>query len=78
MILFLSFTIFSCAKKSSDDSSSTSAIDTNTWYRLTNKYISTEKALDTYADTHVPFMSATAGDYSGQYWEFTAIETITN
>ena len=52
------------------------AVDNNTWYRLTNSHIGTSKALDTYADTHVPFMSETAGDYSGQYWKFTAIETI--
>ena len=42
--------------------------------RLTNKYIGTSKALDTYATTHGLHMSETSQDYSGQYWKLTQIE----
>ena len=41
------------------DFSSSTTIDTNTWYRLTNKYIGTSKALDT-SSNNSTYMSATA------------------
>ena len=49
----------------------TDQIDTNQWYRLTNSFLGEDYALDTYGDTHEPFMGD-SGNYSGQYWKFTS------
>ena len=58
-----------------NDTSNTSScfVENNTWYRLTNRYIGTSKALDTYSDTHGLHMSSTINNYSGQYWNFTPL-----
>ena len=44
------------------------------YYRLSNKYLGTSKALDTYANTHGLHMSDATNNYSGQYWKLTQIE----
>jgi len=47
--------------------------DPNMWYRLTNSFLGDGRSLDTYSGTdNRPFMGQT-GNYSGQYWRFTAV-----
>lgn len=43
------------------------------WYRLTNRYLNTGRALDTYSNANnSPFMG-NSGNYSGQYWKVSPI-----
>ena len=44
------------------------------YYRLSNKYLGTSKALDTYANTHGLHMSDATNNYSGQYWKLTQLD----
>ncbi len=48
------------------------AIDTRYYYRLTNAFLGRGRALDTYSNTHEPFM-ARARNVTGQYWKLTPL-----
>ncbi|MGQ7844691.1 M12 family metallopeptidase [Granulosicoccus sp. 3-233] len=44
------------------------------WYRFTNRFLDTGRALDTYSNANnSPFMG-TSGRYSGQYWKITPLQ----
>ncbi len=47
-------------------------IDTNFYYRLTNAALGNGRALDTYSDTHEPFM-ARSRNVTGQHWRLTPL-----
>lgn len=50
------------------------AIDPNQHYRLTNNFLGTARALDTFSNgDNKPFMGATDKDYSGQHWKLTPV-----
>lgn len=49
----------------------TDQIDTNQWYRLTNMYLGTGFALETYSGATNDLFMGDSGNYSGQYWKFT-------
>ena len=75
MFITLITLLQSCALNENNDTTNTSScfVENNTWYRLTNRYIGTSKALDTYSDTHGLHMSSTNNNYSDQYWNFTPL-----
>jgi hypothetical protein len=43
-------------------------------YKLTNDFTGPEESLDTYNDTHEPFLGT--GDHSGQHWTLTQLTRI--
>ncbi|MCA9950997.1 MAG: hypothetical protein KDE48_15200 [Anaerolineales bacterium] len=49
----------------------TDPIDTNQWYRLTNMFLGTGFALETYSGATNDLFMGDSGNYSGQYWKFT-------
>ena len=50
-------------------------IDTTYWYRITNQLLSDKKSLDVINDgININLQLADTGEYSGQYWKFTAIQ----
>ncbi len=55
-----------------DDSTDDEVIDTSFYYRLTNAFLGRGRALDTYSDTHEPFMARTR-NVTGQFWKLTPL-----